>query len=771
MADSTLPGVITQPETSLRSTSLLGGRYEIVDLIGVGGMSTVYRARDVRLGDPIAIKVLRPEVAALPGMVERFRREVSLARRVTHKNVARVFDIDESEAGCFLTMELVEGESLGARLARRGPVEECELAAIAIEVCEGLAAAHDAGVIHRDLKPDNILLGRDGRVLVTDFGIASALLAPGDATRVGLAIGTPAYMAPEQVEGRVDVDARADIYALGASLFELATGAPPWSGGNVLAVAAARLHSEPPDAAASGRVTRAMADVIKTCMAKQATHRFASAGELAVALRAVLTQDRSLPPPTNALAATLRARPAGGAAGDRSVALTVTTESADPTCIATAPALRDLLCQYVRARKGVPVVPLDNGLDAPGDVQLAARFVLAVGADGQLTASLALHAGADATLRVRDTRSVGHRDVFGLATRLGEIVAGELLLPPGGEFPPSAPAVAALWLEAQHAARSRRADDRDRAIALYEEALSLAPHDPWVQAAYAATLVARFHSEEEESRDLVEARAMANAALRVSSVFGEAWLARGLSTLALGEHSAAVEDLQQALAALPGSGVAHLARGSLLARCGEIARGLLRIDRAIELEPTLAEAHAERAYVLALSGRTADAIAAIESGIAGTQRGATLWLMAARLCAWRHDYRGAASLAAEARRTPFERRDGVLTLLDAVTLGHTGAMRDRLRELVARDAGARQRALQARAMLAELAALDSDFPAVLDLLQEITDDPAFHDATWLHACPLLAPARSSPRFAAMVAAVDLRCRQLRLRLDQTTGTS
>src|SRR5437868_2172073 len=229
------------PLTVERSTetapALVGNRYEILGMLGSGGMGTVYRARDRELDEVVALKVLKAELAATSGMLERFRREVKLARRVTHKNVARTFDIGEHEGDRFLTMELIEGEMLGAHLARRGRVSLRDAVRIALDVCAGLSAAHAAGVLHRDLKPENVILAKDGRAVITDFGIARALASAELARTAPGMIGTPAYMAPEQVEGSIDLDGRADLYALGTMLFELITGKPAWPGDSVIAIA------------------------------------------------------------------------------------------------------------------------------------------------------------------------------------------------------------------------------------------------------------------------------------------------------------------------------------------------------------------------------------------------------------------------------------------------------------------------------------------------------------------------------------------------------
>ena len=183
---------------------VVADRYEILGLLGSGGMGTVYRARDRELDDVIALKMLKKQIAAAPGILDRFRREVKLARRVTHRNVARTFDIGEHAGAKFLTMEFIDGEMLGTMLRRRGRLRVAEVTRLGRDICAGLSAAHAAGVLHRDLKPANVVVARDGRAVITDFGIARALDLGASAQTAGGVVGTPAYMAPEQLEGAPD---------------------------------------------------------------------------------------------------------------------------------------------------------------------------------------------------------------------------------------------------------------------------------------------------------------------------------------------------------------------------------------------------------------------------------------------------------------------------------------------------------------------------------------------------------------------------------------
>ncbi len=202
---------------------LIAERYRIVSLLGRGGMGEVFRADDLTLGQPVALKFL-PESMIDRSMLERFHNEVRIARRISHPNVCRVYDIGETDNHVFLSMEYVDGEDLSSLLRRIGRLPRDKALEIARKICAGLAAAHDKGVLHRDLKPSNIMLDGRGEVLIMDFGLAGLAHEIEDVRS-----GTPAYMAPEQLAGK-EVTARSDIYALGLVLYELFTGKPAFEG-------------------------------------------------------------------------------------------------------------------------------------------------------------------------------------------------------------------------------------------------------------------------------------------------------------------------------------------------------------------------------------------------------------------------------------------------------------------------------------------------------------------------------------------------------------
>jgi len=222
-SSSQLPPHSSRDERPFAPGTLIAGRYRIVSMIGRGGMGEVFRAHDLTLGQSVALKFL-PDSMIDQSMLERFRNEVRIARRISHPNVCRVYDIGETDNQVFLSMEYVDGEDLSSLLRRIGRLPNDKALPIARKICAGLASAHDQGVLHRDLKPSNIMIDARGEVLIMDFGLAGLAHEIEDVRS-----GTPAYMAPEQLLGK-EVTTRSDIYALGLVLYELFTGNPAFEG-------------------------------------------------------------------------------------------------------------------------------------------------------------------------------------------------------------------------------------------------------------------------------------------------------------------------------------------------------------------------------------------------------------------------------------------------------------------------------------------------------------------------------------------------------------
>ena len=219
--------------TVLEVGTVLGGRYEIQKLLGMGGMGAVYKARDVEVDRTVGLKVIRPDLAGNPAILARFKQELVLARQVTHRNIIRIYDLNEADGVKFITMEFIEGEDLRTILTREGKLPPKEAVNIMRQSCAGLQAAHAEGVIHRDLKPSNIMRDASGRVVIMDFGLAKTVQGDG-MTQTGMMIGTMEYMSPEQAMGS-ELDARSDLFTMGLIFYELITGNIPFRAESAIA--------------------------------------------------------------------------------------------------------------------------------------------------------------------------------------------------------------------------------------------------------------------------------------------------------------------------------------------------------------------------------------------------------------------------------------------------------------------------------------------------------------------------------------------------------
>jgi len=294
---------------------VLGGRYRLVELLGQGGMATIFRATDAQLGREVAVKVLHPQYGRDPDFVARFRQEAQAAASLSHPNIVAVYDFGTDADGPYIVMELVDGEDVATLLARNGPLPPRQAARLAAEVAHALAAAHARGIVHRDVKPGNILVSSDGRVKVADFGIARAW-ADARLTLPGVTLGSVHYFSPEQALGEQATEA-SDIYSLGVVLYELLTGRRPWEGDTPASVAMARVSAPPPlVSAVRPNVPPALEAIDRTALSPDPAARFPNAGAMAAALEAFLDASdpraASVPPVAAAAGAA-----AGAAAASR----------------------------------------------------------------------------------------------------------------------------------------------------------------------------------------------------------------------------------------------------------------------------------------------------------------------------------------------------------------------------------------------------------------------------------------------------------------------
>jgi hypothetical protein len=258
----------------------LDGRYELNELIGEGTFGRVYRGRDRRLARAVAVKVIKPWWSEDPAWARRFEREAQVLARVNDPGIVQIFDVGHAEEGIYYVAELVDGESLAERL-REGALPPSEACELAVQLCSALAQAHAQGVVHRDVKPANVLISAGGRVKVGDFGVALLADASTDGTAGG-ALGTPRYMAPEQAEGRRPT-AATDVYSVGVVIYEMLCGQPPFVGGSPVELALRHLHEPPPPL--PDHVPRSLERVVQRALAKKPQERYEDAGAMGEALR------------------------------------------------------------------------------------------------------------------------------------------------------------------------------------------------------------------------------------------------------------------------------------------------------------------------------------------------------------------------------------------------------------------------------------------------------------------------------------------------------
>jgi len=274
------------PREKLTTGSTFAGRYQIIEELGKGGMGKVYRAVDKKLNEEVALKLIKPEIASDKKTIGRFSNELKLARKISHRNVSRMYELMEEEGMHFITMEYVPGEDLKSFIRRAGPLSAGKTIFIAKQVCEGLVEAHRLGVVHRDLKPQNIMIDKQGNAHIMDFGIAHSLEVKG-LTEAGMLIGTPDYMSPEQAQAE-EIDNRSDIYSLGVVLYEMVTGRVPFEGKTAISIAM-KHKTEIPIAPRelNSQISEEINAIILRCLEKDKENRFRTVEELLAELRAV----------------------------------------------------------------------------------------------------------------------------------------------------------------------------------------------------------------------------------------------------------------------------------------------------------------------------------------------------------------------------------------------------------------------------------------------------------------------------------------------------
>ncbi len=286
------------PIKKLERGSTFAERYEVVEELGKGGMGIVYKVFDKKIKEIVALKLIKPEIDSDAKMIDRFRNEIKLARKISHRNVCRMYDLGEEGESHFITMEYVPGENLKSFIRRSEKLTIGKAISIANQVSEGLSEAHSLGVVHRDLKPQNIMIDKKGNARIMDYGLARSLQTEG-ITGTGFIIGTPEYMSPEQVDGQ-ETDQRTDIYALGVILYEMVTGSLPFKGETPLSIAVKHKTDIPRNPREiDSQIPEALSHLILKCMEKGKEKRYQTADELRSELKniekGISTAERIVP--------------------------------------------------------------------------------------------------------------------------------------------------------------------------------------------------------------------------------------------------------------------------------------------------------------------------------------------------------------------------------------------------------------------------------------------------------------------------------------------
>lgn len=700
-------------ERELAGTTI-ADRYDVLELLGRGGMGAVYRARDRELDEMVALKVIRPDRARHPDTLESFRHEVKLARRVTHVNIARTFELGVADGVMFCTMELIEGESLRHRLVREHSLPVADAVAIARALCDGLAVAHAAGVIHRDIKPDNVLLASDGRVVLADFGVASLT-----ADEQGAFSGTLEYMAPEQARGEPPSPAT-DVYAVGLVLYEMITGLRAFAGTmSELLVAkqdVERVTFDLADIIEPDRAAPGLKDLIGRTTAHDPNVRIGTAHELG---RLLAPWSRDAPSPVK------RARPTP-LRSLHSVIVFAPRGVGDSARLHVAEGVHQELLNQLVGRPRVRVLPRAFGSAVPGEATVV-----------ELTAS---------------------GEVLVVAIRRGDALATTLQLPldmPGIPF--AAETIANAVTDA-HVPGTRddtfelllRARSASRlgfmgvgpAIELLERARAQAPDDLTILAELASILV-RFRffdiSRLESTRALVRRVSEAAPELAASHV------AAGYLELHTGDAVAAAIEFRTAIARAPYDAGGHEGLGRMLLEAGFLTDAVARLDEALAIAPDLSSVQWElaRAHALEQNWLVHDELVA-----SFKSRGNTRSFDLMRFAWWRGDLVRLAELREHYPRDAFATE--LVQRCFAIALDREWAVhRDHVIAFAMQKQSPSRRLIALHAQLAAEAAGQAGDAATCIAMIEHAIAHGLFDLHWLDRCPLLEPARRSSQAATL----------------------
>jgi eukaryotic-like serine/threonine-protein kinase len=621
-----------------------GDRYTIIEEIGAGGMGQVYKALDRKLRRPVALKLIRPHVAARSGAPERFRRELALAREVTHPNVCRVHDLGEIDGVLYISMEYVEGQTLDRLVQSVGHLSPRQTITLGRQMCAGLEAVHERSIVHRDLKPGNIMIGRSGQALVMDFGMA---YQHGDQrlTDAGVVLGTMAYLSPEQARG-LPTDPRSDVYAVGLMLYEMLTGKRPPADGIALPLALREAGERcPPPSRFEPEVHGALDAVVMRCLEREPARRYASARDLEQALAhagaAMSSASAPLPAPRSrtrswtALVAAISAAalvtaavlarrtwqgPAAPAA-PRSVALLPLGYDGRPEKAYLKDVVPLVMADGLRGSRRLQVAPFASSrtFGAADEPRLVARQLGVQSiVQGQMavqgeTYEMSLRTTADDG-RVLWTRTA-KGDVAGLLTRADQLSA-EMAATLGAEAPSPRASRPARALEDYLGGRALLEGwDVDRNYARAEESFSRAiAADPGFAEAHAMLAMAywKHYKETREPERVRQALESAQRAVSLAPALPEGHLALGIVELGRGRSAEAAESFQRAQDLAPADDAVCRRIAEAYAALGRRAEAETMYRRAIELRPAYWESYNSQGAFFLAQGKLAEAKAAFQ---------------------------------------------------------------------------------------------------------------------------------------------------------------
>ncbi len=636
---------------------ILGSRYLIEAEAGEGGMGKVYRARDLDLDRTIALKIVRPEFASDPHALLRLKHEISLASQISHRNVLRIHDLGEANGLRFVSMAWADGEDLGHLLRRYGSLPEERIVQLAIEMCEGLAAAHDQGIIHRDLKPSNVLLDSAGHACIADFGLARTVETEQPMSRTGEVHGTPRYMSPEQAEGKL-VDSRTDIYSLGLILYEMSTGKIPFKDDSVFQTLALRV-AEPPQSPKllNPALSERLVTVVLRCLERDPRNRYASTRELLADLRQLEAQ-RTLSERRSkrgkrfefrrnwlygalgiaaAVVLTVAAfffyngqRAAPPALKGKYVAvLPFRTLSPDPNLKYEAEGIADAISSRLFSLNGVHPISVQAlqrvDLNQPGAViarQVGANLIVngTVQGAGDRIQIIASMDDLTKDTRVWSQTFTGVRaDLFTLEDEVSTQIIAALNITPTMEereraaIPPTQNLAAYdLYLKGRDILKNRvDATGATEALVLFDQACAKDPDFAlaWTGVADSSLLLYRTKKENFWAE---KALAAAREASRRNDNLPEVYFALGSVYTATGKNAQAVDELKKALQLQPNSDDGYLRLGKAYTATGQVEPALAAFKKAVELNPYYWYNYKQLGWAYSQFGRTEEALKAFK---------------------------------------------------------------------------------------------------------------------------------------------------------------